>query len=309
MMAAGTAAGGSGANLVYVRSAGFVLLAGLLWSLGGVLVKLVESADSLQIVLWRSLFVIPVVAAFMAVRGADLASLHAVGWNGVLGGLCLAAAFVTFVTALTLATVASAVFVLATIPFMAALLGRMILGEPVHRSTWLAMAVAGLGVAVIAAPGLGTGRLAGTLLALASCLSFALFSVALRRGRALDGTPSLLIAAVMAAGLCALVLLLGRGPGALAIGRHDLLACAVMGIVQIGCGLIAFTLGSRNLTAADLTLLAQTEVVLAPVWAWLVVGEVPAFWTMVGGAIVLAAVMAQAVAGMRRSAVQKPRNR
>ena len=74
-----------------------------------------------------------------------------------------------------------------------------------------------------------------------------------------------------------------------------------MGIVQIGCGLVAFTAGSRHLPAADLALLAQTEVVLAPVWAWLVVGEVPAFWTLVGGTMVLAAVTLQAVAGARRA--------
>jgi drug/metabolite transporter, DME family len=161
---------------------------------------------------------------------------------------------------------------------------------------------------VIAAPGIGSGRISGTVLAFGSCLSFALFSVTLRRGRALDGAPSLLIAAAIAASACALLLLLDRGPGGLAVSRHDLLACAVMGVVQIGCGLVAFTLGSRHLPAADLTLLAQTEVVLAPVWAWLVVGEVPAFWTLVGGAIVLAAVMGQAVAGMRRGAGQNPRN-
>ena len=68
-----------------------------------------------------------------------------------------------------------------------------------------------------------------------------------------------------------------------------------MGIVQIGCGLVAFTAGSRHLPAADLALLAQTEVVLSPVWAWLVIGEVPAFWTLVGGAMVLAAVTLQAL--------------
>ena len=254
--------------------------------------------------LYRSLFVIPVVAGFMAVRGggAAFASLGAVGWNGLLGGLCLAAAFIGFVTALTLTTVANAVFVLATTPFLAALLGRLMLREPVRPVTWLTMALAGLGVVVIAAPGIGPGRLAGTVLALVSCASFALFSITLRRGKAIDGTPSLLIAALLAAAICAVMLLLGRGPASLAISRHDLLACGVMGIVQIGCGLVAFTVGSRHLPAADLTLLAQTEVVLAPVWAWLVIGEVPAFWTLVGGAMVLGALSLHAVAGARRSA-------
>ena len=288
------------ADVVYLRAAGLVLLAGLFWSTGGVLVKLVEAADSIQIVFWRSLFVLPVVAGFILVRRTGLAWLRGIGWNGFAGGCLLAIAFVTFVTALTLTTVANAVFVLATTPFLAALLGRLILGEAIHRTTWLAMTVAGLGVAIIAAPGLGTGRVLGTLLALASCLAFALFSITLRRSRQLDGTPSLLLAALISAAVCAVILVLGRGPDALAIGRHDLLACAAMGIVQIGCGLIAFTLGARHLPAADLTLLAQTEVVLAPVWAWLVVGEVPAIWTLVGGGMVLSAVLMQAVTGTRR---------
>jgi drug/metabolite transporter, DME family len=155
---------------------------------------------------------------------------------------------------------------------------------------------------MIAAPGLGPGRVAGTVLALGSAACFALFSIMLRRGRLLDTTPYLLIGAVLSALICALLLLLVRGPGGRLIRGHDLLACAVMGIVQIGCGLVAFTLGSRHLPAADLTLLAQTEVILAPVWAWLVIGEIPAVWTLAGGALVLAAVTVQAAVGARRSA-------
>ena len=298
-------------DVVYLRSAALVVLAGALWSTGGVLVKLVEAADSVQIVLYRSLFVIPVVAGFMAARGrgAVLASLRSIGWNGAFGGFLLAGAFITFVTALTVTTVANAAFVLGATPLMTALLGRFLLGEPVRPSTWAAMAAAALGVAVIAAPGLGPGRAAGTLLALASCACFALFSVLLRRARPQDGTPWLLLGALFSAAICAVLLLLGRGPGSLAISGRDLLACAAMGVVQIGCGLVAFTAGSRHLSAADLVLLAQVEVVLAPVWAWLVVGEVPALWTLAGGAIVLAAVTAQAVFGARPSGGQKPRNR
>jgi DME family drug/metabolite transporter len=280
-----------------------VVLAGLCWSTGGVLVKLVEAADALQIVLWRSLFVVPVVAGFMAVRsqGAVLPKLRAVGWNGLLGGLCLTGAFVAWVHALKLTTVANAAFMLASMPFLAALLARLLLGEAVRRTTWIAMAVATLGIAVIAVPGFGPGGLLGMLLVLVSCFCFALFSVTLRRAQALDSTPSLLIGALLSAGVCGLLLAVDRGIDGLAISRWDLLACAAMGIVQIGCGLIAFSAGSRHLPAADLLLLAQTEVVLAPVWAWLVLGEVPAVATLAGGAIVLGAVSAQAFAGARRA--------
>ena len=164
------------------------------------------------------------------------------------------------------------------------------------------MVLAGTGVVVIAVPGVGAGGLAGSLLALCSSVAFALYSVTLRRSRSMDGTPSLMMAAMLAAAACGVILFLDRGLGALAIGGLDLIACAVMGIVQIGCGLVAFTAGARHVPAADLALLAQTEVVLSPVWAWLVVGEVPALWTLVGGAMVLAAVTLQALAGARRLA-------
>ena len=144
------------------------------------------------------------------------------------------------------------------------------------------MALAGLGVAVIAAPASARAASPARPWRSPPAPAFALFSVTCAAARRSDGTPSLLIAALLAAAICAVLL---RRSASLAISGRDLLACAVMGIVQIGCGLVAFTAGSRHLPAADLTLLAQTEVVLAPVWAWLVVGE-PAFWTLVGGAMV-----------------------
>lgn len=294
---------GARADLSYARSVALVALAGLCWSMGGTLVKLVEEADAFQIVFWRSLFVLPVVLAFMAMQDAAtmLGRLRAVGWNGLLGGLCLTGAFVGWVLALTMTTVANAAFVLASMPFLAALFARLLLGEPIRVVTWVATALAGLGVAVIALPGAGSGRLAGTLLALFSCICFALFSVTLRRARTLDSSPSLVLGALLSAAACVLLLSLERGPGALVIGWRDLALCAVMGVVQIGCGLIAFAAGSRRLPAADLLLLAQTEIILAPVWAWLVIGEVPAGPTLFGGGIVLAAVFLQAVAGVRRA--------
>lgn len=297
------AVAGARADLGYAGSVALVALAGLCWSTGGTLVKLVEEADAFQIVFWRSLFVLPVVLAFMAMRDAAtmLGRLRAVGWNGLLGGLCLTGAFVGWVQALTMTTVANAAFVLASMPFLAALFARLLLGEPIRAVTWAATGLAGLGVAVIALPGVGSGRLAGTLLALFSCVCFALFSITLRRARTLDSSPSLVLGALLSAAACVLVLSLERGPGALAIGWRDLAFCAVMGIVQIGCGLIAFAAGSRHLPAADLLLLAQTEIILAPVWAWLIIGEVPAGPTLLGGGIVLAAVFLQVVIGARRA--------
>jgi drug/metabolite transporter (DMT)-like permease len=291
-------------DVVYLRSAALVVLAGTLWSTGGVLVKLVESADARQIVLWRSLFVLLFMATVLAVRqrGALLTSFRAAGWNSVLGGVCLAGAFLGAIEAFTRTTVANVLFILAAQPFLAALFARLLLGEQVSRGTWLAMLAAVAGVVLMVAPGLALGGASGTLMALASAVSFALFSVTLRRGRHGDGSPSVLWGAVFSGLIAFLLVSTGKGAAALVIGWHDLLACAAMGIVQIGFGMLAFTAGSRHLPAADLTLLALTEVVLGPVWAWLVVGEVPVLWTLSGGALVLGATALQAVGGARRLA-------
>lgn len=286
-------------DLVRLRSAGLVLLAGTCWSTGGVLVRLVDEADARQIVLWRSLFIGLFVASVLLLRrcGDLLGGLRAVGWNGVLGGLCLAGAFVGFVEALTRTTVANAVFLLAAQPLLAALFARLLLGERVSRTTWLAMLTAAAGIAVMMAPGLRFGDVAGSLMALGAALGFALFSVSLRRGRHGDTTPSILYAALFSATGCALLLASSGGIESLLIPPWDLLLCAVMGIGQIGCGMLAFAAGSRHLTAAELGLLALSEVVLGPVWAWLALGEIPASSTLMGGALVLAAAAAQAIAG------------
>ncbi|MEK0084133.1 DMT family transporter [Benzoatithermus flavus] len=289
-------------DLTYLRSAILVVLAGTFWSTGGVLVKLAEAADARQIVLWRSLFVFLFLVVVLGIRqrGALLRTFRTAGWNGVLGGWCLVGAFLGSIEAFTRTTVANVMFILAAQPFLAALFARLLLGERVGRQTWLAMAAAIVGVTIMVAPGLALGGASGSLLALASAVSFALFSVTLRRGRYGDGSPSIVWGALFSALVAFLLVVAGKGADAVLVGRHDLLICAAMGIGQIGCGMLAFAAGSRHLPAADLTLLALTEVILGPVWAWLVVGEVPPTATLAGGALVLGATALQALSGARR---------
>ncbi|MFO1035579.1 MAG: DMT family transporter [Geminicoccaceae bacterium] len=290
------------ADLRYLRSAGLVLLAGTFWSIGGVLIRLIESADARQVVLWRSVFILLFVVAVVLVRnrGRLVAPFAAIGWNGALGGLCLAGAFVLFIESMTRTTVANALFILATQPFLTALLGRLILREHVRPATWLAMAVAGIGIGVMVGPELGTGSVLGSLMALGSAFCFALFSIALRRGRATDTSPSIAYAGLFSAIFCAGLLTLENGPSMLLVSHHDLLVCSVLGVVQIGFGMLAYTAGSRHLPAADLTILALGEVVLGPIWVWLVIHEVPSLTTLLGGALVIAATLVQALSGARR---------
>ena len=143
-------------------------------------------------------------------------------------------------------------------PFFAALLGRWLLGEPIRRATVLAIAAALLGILIMVGGGLAVGTIRGNLLALGASLSFAIFSVLLRRGRERDMLPCVAIAGALAA-LAALPVVLAGAPSlgsALLLSPRDFALCAVMGAVQVGGGLTVFTLGARHVPVAELTLLS-----------------------------------------------------
>src|ERR687892_269824 len=157
----------------YARGLALVALAGVFWSLGGILVRWVEAASAWQIIFYRSLALVVVVLATVAIRhrGRLRTAFTDAGWHGVAAGACLAAGFVGFILALHHATVANTLFVLGASPLFAALLGRWLLGETVRRATWLAIALAVCGITIMVGGGLVLGRLAGKLFALGASLS------------------------------------------------------------------------------------------------------------------------------------------
>jgi drug/metabolite transporter (DMT)-like permease len=289
----------------YARGVALVALAGVFWSLGGILVRWIEAASAWQIIFYRSLALVLTLLAIIALRhrGRLRAAFVAAGWNGVAAGACLAAGFIGFILALHHTTVANTLFVLGAAPLFAALLGRWLLGEAVRRATWLAIALASCGITIMVGGGLVLGTLAGNLFALGASLSFAMFSVLLRRGRESDMLPCVGYAGMISAVIAALVvagLPDPASPPLLAIGARDLALCAAMGVVALGLGLTCFTLGARHVPAVEMTLLSLTELVLGPLWVWLGVGEVPSGYTLLGGGIVLAAISYQALSGARR---------
>ena len=195
-------------------------------------------------------------------------------------------------------SVANALLLFATAPFMAAVLGWLVLRERVRGATWLAIAVAIGGIAIMVADKSGSVAVKGSLAALGSAFGFASFTVALRWGRSGEMLPSVflsgLFAIVITLGICwwlDLSLVLSPRDGGIAMG---------MGVFQVGAGLILYTLGSRSLPAAELALLSLAEVLLGPLWVWLLLGETATLNTLVGGAVLLAAIAGNAVSGMRR---------
>jgi drug/metabolite transporter (DMT)-like permease len=279
-----------------------VLAAGIVWSLMSLLLRQVDSPSTWAILFWRSAGTVPVLLAWMVwrARGNPVPAFRAVGVAGVLGGLSLILAFAGSVYAVQSTTVANAVFLFTASPFAAALLGWIVLREPVRAATWVAMLVAVLGMYIMVREGLAIGALWGNLAAILSAVGFGAFAVSLRWGRLDDATPIVLIGALftMAASLCALW---WQGQP-LALSAPDIAWSLAMGAFCLAVGMILFTIGSRVLPAAEATLLSFTEILLAPVWVFLFLNETASPATFLGGGILLVAVALNAVMGARAQA-------
>ncbi len=194
--------------MTYRGGALLVVVGATVWSLMGLVLRQIETADTWQVLLWRSAGAACVLGAWVGFTsgGHPLRQIRATGPAGVIGGLSLVAAFGGAIYAIQTTTVANAVFLFSASPFLAAVLGWLILREPVRPATWGAMALAGIGMWIMVREGLAAGALAGNLAALASAMGFATFTVALRHGHLKDTMPvsllGCLFSAVVAAGCC-----------------------------------------------------------------------------------------------------------
>ncbi len=277
-----------------------VIAAGVLWSVQGLIFRQIDTAGTWAVLVWRSVGMLPVLIGFLAWRagGSPLPALRGAGLAGVLGGIGLVAAFAGAIYSIQATTIANAVFLFAASPFLTALIGRVVLGETVRRATWAAIAVALAGIFVMVREGLHGGALAGNVAALLSALGFAVFTVSLRWRKLEDTLPSVVLGGVFSiiAGV-AVAVQIGQP---LAVPVADAGWAMFMGAVTLSGGMVLYTLGSRVVPAAELALLSNIEVMLAPLWVWLLLNETASANTFLGGAVILVAVVMNGVSGARR---------
>ncbi|MEO8345594.1 MAG: DMT family transporter [Betaproteobacteria bacterium] len=271
------------------RAITFMIVAAICWSSGGILVRQLSITNVWEIVFWRSLFMSLFVAGVLLVMHgrAMPRAVRAVGWPGLISGLFLSGTFFFFIASLTRTTVANTFVLMSVSPFLAAIAGRLVLKEPVPARTWLAMAIAFVGIVVMFGDAIDSGRLLGNMLAFGVSICFAAQVTMLRKFHAtVDMLPQ-----VMIAGLWTLVpaFLLA---GVFAATPRDIIVLAFMGCVQLGIGCLLATAASRTLTATEIGLLALLEPIMGPLWVWLLMGEDPGGNALLGGAIVLTAVVA-----------------
>jgi drug/metabolite transporter (DMT)-like permease len=278
----------------------FVFAAGLLWSTVGLGIRLIEEASVWQILLYRSFGLTALLYIVIRWRtGKDpFVLVRRAGIAGVIAALSLVCAYTGAIYSMQTTSVANAMLLFAVSPFLAAVLGWVFLRERVRIGTWVAVVVAIAGVSVMFADKSGAVSVPGSLAAFASALGFACFTVALRSGKSVEMMPSVFLSGVFAIFIMGGMCLALKLP--LVLTPQDSGIALAMGVFQVGAGLVLFTLGSRSLPAADLALLSLAEVVLAPLWVWMFLGETVGANTLLGGGILLVAIAGNALSGIRR---------
>jgi drug/metabolite transporter (DMT)-like permease len=274
-----------------------MVAAGLCWSTGGILVRSVTVTDAWEIVFWRALFMAAFIGVVLTVQHCHraLAQLTAVGLPGVLAGVFLASASFLFILSVMRTTVANALVLMSTSPFVAALFGRLFLGEQVPRRTYLAMVAGVAGIALMFADALGSGALSGNLLACGVPVVFAVNIILLRQ---MSATADM-VPIVLLAGLMTIAVALPMG-WPLTASWRDVGVLAVMGVFQLGCGCLWLMRAVPHLSAAEIGLLSLLETTLGPVWVWLGIGERPSDLALFGGVVVITSLLANEIAGMQR---------
>jgi drug/metabolite transporter (DMT)-like permease len=275
----------------------YILLAALVWSSAGVLQRELDVGTATQLA-GRGIFALLGLVAWTAVqeRRRTVAAFRGMGVAGVGFAVSVAVSSGSFIAALNHTTVANVLFMQAASPIVAALLARVALGEAIAPLTWVAMAVAMTGVGImVGAPG---GTLLGIGLPILMMLSFAVGIVLARHRSDISMAPS----SALAQFLVFVTFAPFSHPGE--VGGRDLGLFVALGIGQIGLGLALLSLGARLIPAAEIALITLLEVVLGPLWVWIFLSEQPSTATLIGGAIVMFAVLLQASGASMRRRVQ-----
>jgi drug/metabolite transporter (DMT)-like permease len=277
---------------------GIALMVGatLCWATAGILVRNMDTTDGWKITFWRSVFMTAFMIAVLGFQhGARLPKrVRAMGWPGVLSGFLFAWMMICFILALSLTTVANTLVVGSISPFVAALCGYLFLGEKVASRTWLAMLAALGGIVTMFSDALSGGGWAGNLIALCIPVGFGANVVLLRKHRAsFDMIPAVLLAGIFSI----LIALPFAWP--LEVSISDLALISVMGVVQLGVGLLLMLAAVRYLASAEVGLLSILEIVFGTLSVWIVIGEQPSHSALIGGSIVLAALLINEIASLR----------
>ena len=284
-------------RLLYRRGILQLVASGFFLSTSGIALRIIEQADGWQILFYRSLALsVTILLILVFQKGSRFFDeFRGLGWNDCLLAVFLGTGFVAYVFALLYNTVANALFIFSCAPFVAGFLGWILLGERVATRTWFAIGVTMAGLAVMVGSELAVSHYLGTLIALWIPIAYAASIIAVRSSKRDNMLVALCLAGLVAGGLSAIFVT------DYALTSRDLIISLYLGVFQVGVGFTLVVLGARYVPAALVGLLALVEPVLAPIWVWMGVGEVPSLATIVGGTIIFLAITTDGILNIKSS--------
>jgi drug/metabolite transporter, DME family len=269
--------------------------AGVVWSLGALASRMADGSSAWQYLIWRSIAIVVVIEVMSAFQGkkSPLVRAYTEGWLmlACCGSLFLAS--VGFVYAIKNTTAANAAFMASLSPMIAAVLGRVFLGERLNRITGAAIALSLVGLSVMVIADAKGGNLRGNIGALSSSFGFACYTLCLRADRKRNWDPVMPGYAVFMIAICVIVTTIqGRS---VVPPAKDIVLAMIHGGVLIVVGTLMYNAASKRVPAVAMTVFAQTEMVFIPLWIFLKFNERPKSQTIIGGLIILSAIVGKAV--------------
>ncbi|MBT9487222.1 MAG: DMT family transporter [Rubrivivax sp.] len=292
--------------MTHGRAVAVMVAAALMWSIAGVVSRLLQSAQGFEVTFWRSAFnalALVLLLSWLRGPGPLWASLRGAGRTLWLSGLCWCVMFTAFMLALSFTSVANVLVTMSVAPLFTALVAWAFLHHRPPARTWGAVALAGVGIAWMYGSQMQGGdarHWIGTALALAVPVAAATNWTVLQHdrshaGKTTDFMPAVLIGAV----LSALITLPLSTP--FAATAHDLGLLALLGVLQLAVPCLLAVAVARVLPAPEIALLGLLEVVFGVAWAWLGAGEAPSAAVLGGGTLVLMALAGNELLGLRRT--------
>jgi drug/metabolite transporter (DMT)-like permease len=292
-------------KLTHTKAVFLMVAVTLMWSTAGVVTRHLEHARSFEVTFWRSFFTVASLAVMLPFfQGREVFSrLRRSGPALWISGVCWSVMFTAFMVALTLTSVASVLVTMSVGPFLTALMARVFIGYRIPLRTWLAIAVAGTGIASMYAAQVSGASVAGTLVALcvplAGAVNWTVVQRSQARGQNIDLVPAVLVGAVISA-LTTLPLAMP-----FQASTHDIGLLAFLGVVQLAIPCSLSVVCARVLKAPEIALLASLEVIFGILLAWVGADEVPSQAVLAGGTLVIGALLVNELVGWRQAALAR----
>ena len=275
-------------NFVYkIPGPLLILTGGFCLSWGGLILRTFESASIWQILFYRSIFFLWVLIAFILLtyRKKTFKKIKEAGVPGLIGGVFLSTNFVAYMYSMMETTVANVVFIISTQTVFLPIVAYIFLKEKISPRGYVAIMLAMIGVTLMIGDSLGTGSLKGNLAALTIPINFSVLVLIIRKYPKVDMIPAIFYAGILS---CLYGLFLLED---VVISTKDIWLSFLLGVPQLAFGFIFITIGSRTTPAVMVGLLMLMESIFAPIWVWLFYGEIPPASVLIGGIIILSAVV------------------